>query len=802
MLDVFDRVEAIKPTPRVERLRERYLRFKPRIEIDITRIVTRVMKETEGESWVTRGAKAFAAVVREMPINIAPDDLFVGSFGTTQEGEQVSAEVGPELEDVLHFEGEREFLLSDEVERELREEIIPYWRGQGDWARARCYWRPESERIIFDEVLAGRRFTKNVHSGHHGHTCLNFEKVLKKGFLGVKEDAEERLARLDSADPDELRKLPFLRSVVMAMEAAAEIGKRFAVKAKELAEKEEDAERKAELLKIAEVCDWVPAKPARTFYEALQSCWFTYILQTWEVIETVGGAMGRMDQYLYPYYESDIREGRITKEEAQELIDCWIMKLQSVSWSLRDRHNDLFGERSSAHLSVGGYKADGSDATNEVSYMFIEAMMHTRLHNPYFSVLIHSQSPDDFLIKACQLCSLGTGHPYFENSDIIVPGLLTRMTGGPPITIEDARSATSVGCQEVVISGKEGLTLGGVTNAAAALELALNNGISRLSPQQKSGLETGDPRQFKSFEEVREAYKKQLAWLLRKRVIISNKRELILAEMRPTVFLSALMDDCIEKGVCKEEGGARYNAGPGGWAYGLPDVADSLAAIKKVVFEDKRITMAQLCDALDKNFEGYDELRQMLLKVPKYGNDDDYADEQMVWAVHEWAVEFRKQRNTRGGHGVPGILAYQSHVSGGKVLGALPSGRLAGEALSDGNSPCAGNDLNGPTAVLRSLSKVNNFEMNEVNVLNMTLDPEVFKDGDVRRWADFLRTLVDLKVTMVQFNVVSSDTLRAAQKEPDKYRSLVVKVAGYNAFFVTLTEGLQNHIIARTEHKL
>ncbi len=809
VLNKVDRVLTIKPTPRVERLKEIFLHLKPVFEISRARIYTRVMKETDGESMVIRRAKAFCALVRELPINIDPNELFVGYVNATWAGQQVSAERGEPMEKVLDYKGEREFILSEEDERELREEIIPYWKGpEGNWSRIRDPHSyeliPEDKYYQISTSSDGKLTTRKIKAGsiHYGHECIDYEKVLKKGFLGVKKDAEERLARLNYTDPDELKIVPFLRGVVMAMEASAEIGKRFAAKARELAEKEENATREAELLKIAEACDWVPANPARTFYEALQSFWFTFILQWWETIETKGTSVGRMDQYLYPYYERDIREGRLTREEAQELIDCWILRLQNPEWNYRDGHYYVIGGRLGAHLSVGGYKADGSDGTNELSYMFIEAMMHLGLPEPHFSVQVHSRIRDDFLIKACQLCSLGYGHPEFENADVIVPGFLSRVTGGQPITMEDARGFTSCGCQEPMIVGKDGLKLGGMISAAAALEFALNNGVGRLS-HQKSGLETGDPRQFKSFEDVKEAYKKQFALIIKKYTVRSNIGERNLAEMHPTVLHSALIEDCIEKGMSREEGGARYNAGPGQFAVGLPDIADSFAAIKKLVFEDKKITMAQLCDALDSNFEGYEDIRQMLLKVPKYGNDDDYVDEQMVWLAREWAAECRKQRNTRGGHGVPGLQAYTSYVAFGETLGALPSGRLAGKPLSDGASPCPGSDVNGPTAVLKSLSKVNNFEQNMTDIVNMTLDPVMFKDGDgFKKLADFIRTLVDQKVEEVQFNVVSPDTLRAAQREPDKYRSLLVKVCGYCAFFVDLTEGLQNGIIARTEHTL
>ncbi len=763
---ILDRVLTIKPTPRVEGLREAFLSLKPTASIDRARIETRVMKETEGEPVITRRAKVFAAVVREMPIDIYPDELLVGCTSARQRcnnispmnalflaRQQSSASEGSGIERAGPTD------LSDEDKREL-EELTPYWRGQG-------------------------RTGKGLHYGHNIHA---YDKVLKKGFLGIKKEAEERLARLDHAEPDELKKVPFLEGVIMAMEAAAEIGNRFAARARELAEREENGRRKTELLKIAEVCDWIPANPARTFHEALQSYYFAFLLLYWEV-DGVGLSQGRVDQYLYPYYERDLREGRITKEEAQELIDCWIIK-----WNC---------EAQTGSFSVGGIKANGHDATNELSYMIIEGMMHTRLVMPRFAVLIHSKTPDDLLIKACQLCSLGTGHPQFINSDVMVAQALARGTmGGPPITLEDARSATNVGCLELVIPGKDsGYFYFRQPNLAACMEFVMTNGVRR-SDHEKIGLETGDPRQFKSFEEVREAYRKQVAWIRRNIQIEGNIREQSVMELSPTVYESALIGDCIEKGICRELGGAHYNFNNGGAEVASSDAGDSLTAIKKLVFDDKKITMDQLCDALDKNFEGYEELHQMLLKAPKFGNDDDYADEQVAWVLHQWVTEFNKVKNLRGGYGCPGGSPMWAYVREGRVVGALPSGRLAGESLADAASPSAGKDLKGPTAVLKSVGKIDNVEILGGIVLNMRIDSAIFKDGDMKRLTDLIRTFVDQKIYHIQINVVSSDTLRAAQNEPEKYNDLVVKVAGYNAFFTHLSKPLQDSIIARTEHGL
>ncbi len=808
---ILERVMTIAPTPRLERLREVLLSQKIVLRIDHARTYTRVMKETEGEPMVARRAKAFCAVVREMPITIEPDELFVGRADATWTDRQVSPEEGAGVERLIdYYKSVGSPIIDEEDERELKAEIIPYWKGpKGNWSRIRrsqdYEFVPEKYQIppIHRISIANSPESGYFHWGHH---TVNYEKVLKKGFLGIVKDAGKRLATIDPTDPGQFPEAAFLRGVVMAMGASAEIGKRYADLARELAEGEEDADRTTELLQIAEACDWVPANPARTFYEALQSYWFTHTLLWWEAMNASGYAVGRMDQYLYPYYERDMREGRLTKGKAQELLDLWLLRLNGPPRQNSEdpNHRSFTGAtHANGHLSVGGYKADGSDATNELSYMFLEAMMHTRLVEPNFSVQVHSRTPDDLLMKASQCLPVASPNPIFENCDVIIPGLLTRATGGEPTTLEDARGFASIGCQEPQTVGSDGLKQANFVCPAGALEFALNNGVSRLFPEQGSGLETGDPRQFRSFEDVQGAFRKQFAWMIKQHALAGNMDEVKLAEMHPTVFQSALTEDCIEKGISKEEGGARYNAGPGLLAVGLPDVADSLAAIKKLVFEENKITMPQLCDALDSNFEGHDEIRQMLLKVPKYGNDDDYVDEQMAWASHEWATEMRKQKNTKGGQGVPGILALSTYVPYGRVTGALPSGRMAGEPLSDGASPCPGNDVNGPTAVMKSLSKVNSVEQSLCNAINMRLDPGVFEDDDgFRRLANFVRTLVDQNIQAVQFNVVSADTMRAAQKEPDNYRDLVVKIAGYNAFFTQLTKPLQDGIIARTEHSV
>jgi formate C-acetyltransferase len=695
--------------------------------------------------------------------------------------------------DTLGTREHNPFIISDEEKRELREEIFPYLK---------------THPYLAAGVLPSQVRTTLLH-----HT-VNYEKVLQKGILGIKRDAEERLARLDLTNPEDLRKLPFLENVIMCLEAAAELGGRFAAGARELAEEEEDAGRKAELLEIAEICDRVPANPARTFHEAIQSHWLTDVLLRWEGNHE---SPGRADQHLYPYYEKDIREGRTTREAAQELVDCWFMKFNPDipiphSSTLRFADNKPEGH----HIHAGGLKADGSDATNELSYMFVEAMLHLPgITEPTFSLLVHSKTPDDLLLKACQLNSLGGGYPKFINNDLMVNLLLTRyaVPGGPPLTLETAREyGTCAGCHNPGLQGMEsgygggaairdvsGLRVSGLVTSA--LEFVMTNGVRR-SDRQGIGLETGDPRQFKSFEEVREAYGKQVAALIRKQIVASNIGQL--EGLQPNVFGSALTEDCIENGMAKEKGGARYNCGSGLNMIGNIDVSNSLAAIRKLVFEEKKVTMDQLCHALDKNFEGYEDIRKMCLEAPKFGNDDDCADEEAAWVIHLLAEELRKYETTYGGRYFLCGNPLAGYLAVGEGMGALPSGRLTGEPFADGGcSPTVGSDMQGPTAVLKSVGKIDNAEVSNGITLNMKLDPAVFENDDgVKRLADLIRVFVDQKIFHIQINVVSADTLRAAQKEPEKYKELTVKVAGYNALFVRLSREIQDSIIARTAHGL
>ncbi len=789
-----DRVLSSRPTARVESLRQRYLNTRNKIVTDVGRILTRVMKETEGEPLVTRRAKAFAAIVRGVPINIYPDELFVGWLWSEPRGSEVIYAEYLRMVNELDTLSGREytpFLIDEEDKKVLREEIAPYWK--------KYYYSPvmppEAKKLGIKEAAVIPALM---------HYVVNYEKVLKKGLSGIKKEAEERLAGLDLADPTDVKKVPFLQGVIVALEAAAEIGKRFAAKATELAEKEKERERKKELLKISEICERVPAEPARTFHEAMQSVWFIHMMVGWEVGFHGGQSIGRADQYLHPFYEKDVKEGLLTKETAQELIDCWFMRFSQMFSALpADKAVYMSNHTSAHHVDIGGLKADGNDATNALSYMFIEAMMHTPgMVEPTIGLLVHSKTPESLLIKACQLTALGGGYPQFVNNDVLVDNLLSRgaVVGGNPVTLETARVyGGCVGCHEPSLHTMEsGWTANQAQQLALHLECVMTNGWSR-TLNKKVGLETGDPREFKSFEEVREAFRQQVVFKMKTGSIAASLGEQLL---QPTLYTSALTEDCIEKGIPREEGGARYNLGAVAIS-GSVDAGNSLAAVKKLVFDDQKITMAQLCDALDNNFKGYEDIRKMCLEAPKFGNDDDYVDEQVAWVTHIVAEEAKKYKTTYGGTKYLIQVILSSFIPLGLVVGALPSGRLAGAPLSDGVSPTLGSDVNGPTAVLKSVGKINNAEVSLSQTLNMKLDPVVFdRDDGFKRLADLIRVLVDQKVDHLQINVVSAATLIAAQKEPEKYHDLVVKVAGYNARFVDLHKDVQDSIIARTEHGL
>lgn len=796
-------LSSLQVSERVEHLRRHHLALKNTASIDRLRIETRVLRETEGEPMVIRRAKVFAAACSEMPVEILPDELIIGHSGTRP----LCRDVIPD--DIAKLiKGRRlESLMVDTIEYELKdfdpadqkelvEDIAPYWQGNGDWQRThtgsniRALPDHLKELILINEdsfppkqSLIYTPFF--ISGGHYGHNSISYPEVLEKGLSGIRKAAYEKLASIGQDDPSR----DFLEGVILALGAAVDVGNRYAALARKLARNEQNPSRKKELLDIADICEHVPANPARTFHEALQSIFMTQVLLNLESPNIFAQNPGRIDQYLYKYFEEDIRHLRLTPSRAQELLDCYLIKLNHVNRG--------------SHLALGGYRPDGRDATNDISYMLIESMKHVRLAHPFISVLMHARTPDEFMIRAAELSALGTGHPVYINADILTTQMLARgSAGGPVVSLQLARTATPVGCYEPVFMGQDsGYMYGGYFNMAAVLELVLTNGYSR-HYKRKIGLETGDPRTFADFESFKRAYRLQHAFMMKNFSDASNVFERVLAQVLPTPLESSLINDCISKGKTREDGGARFNFKSIIGA-GSTDAGDSLSAIRKLVYEEKKITMDELCEALENNFEGHERVHQMLNNSPRFGNDDDYADEQVAWVSHVFAEDVSMQENTRGGYTVPMGAPLQYYVFGGWVVGALPSGRKAGQPLSDAWSPCAGCDVNGPTAILCSMGKIDNAELTAGVTLNMRFDPSIFKMRDgIHRFINFVRGLLDQGVFHVQFNMITTETLLNAQEEPEKYRDLIVKVAGYSAYFTQLKKQMQDGVIRRTMHNL
>lgn len=796
--------DALPARERILRLRQRHLDTPCTASIDRLRIETRIRKQTEGEPMALSRAKVFAAVCSEMPIDIWPDELIVGHAGPRP----LCRDVIPDDCAVL-LKGQRlaslmvdtiEYGLADfdpACQKELIEDIAPYWRGGGSWEKTQTGANLQALPDYLKDLLfldAGDFPPKQsmiytpffISGGHYGHNAAAYPEILEKGLQGIRRDVADKLAALS---PDDAAAKSFLEAAFLALTAAENAGRRFAGRARKLAAQEQNRQRKDELEKIAAICERVPAHPARTFHEALQSIFLAQVFINWETPNIFSQTAGRIDQYLLPYLEADLTRGALTPEDAQELLDCYLIKLNHVN-----RGN---------HLAVGGYTACGRDATNMLSCMILESMKHIRLAHPFISVLISPRTPQKLLVRAAELSALGTGHPVYLNADVLTTQMLARgSAGGTPVTLALARTATPVGCYEPVLMGLDsGYFYGGYFNLAAVCELALTNGASRRY-KKRIGPETGDPRAFADFEEFRSAYKAQLSFMMKHFSAATDIFERVTADLLPTPFESSLIKDCIARGKSREDGGARFNFRTVIGA-GSSDAGDSLAAVRKLVFEEKKISMDDLCRALDADFAGYDDQRRLLCAAPKFGNDSDEADEQAAWVSHLFAEEVARQKDTRGGHAVPMGAPLQYYMFGGWAVGALPSGRKAWQPLADAWSPSAGCDVRGPTAILASMAKIDAAELTAGVTLNLRFDPEIFRSRDgMTRFAAFLRAFADQGIFQVQLNIIDTETLRRAQKEPEKYRDLVVKVAGYSAYFTQLIKPLQDGLIARTQHKL
>jgi len=793
--EAFKYIELDSPTERVKTGIERNVNVRPELFPYRAQAVTRSYRETEGQPIHIRRAAMMEAVLSSQPVIIQEGELIVGMKTPRPYGSPVFPEINcawVERDiDTIATRSNTPFFVSDETKRILREEVFPYWKGQQIYDRL-------MEEVPEEILEADRRgVLYNYFSSRSiGHITVGYEKVLNKGMNGIKADVRDAQSRLDKKTRDYESKKQFLEAISRTCDTVIMFAKRYADEAQRLAAVEKDPQRKTELMKIAEICEKVPANPAETFHEALQSFWFTQLVLN---LETNGHAFspGRFDQYLYSFYRYSIDSGECTQEEAQELLDLMWVKFDEITIAKDSGESDTSSSYPEfQNLNIGGFTPDGRDATNELSFMCLKALEHVKLPQPQLSAQISTKTPYKFLLECCRVLKYGMGLPALFNSDTITLGMVNRGK-----TLQDARSGSVNGCVSPNCDGKDRMASSGYFNIAKCLELALNDGVDRLTGKQL-GPKTGNPDNFTSFNDIVEAFRKQIAHFVYLKVQYDNIFRKVFAEHLPVPFTSAVIDDCIDKATDWHSGGARYNQAVIS-GVGVGTVADSLSGIRKHVYEDKNFTISQLKKALDENFKGYEILYNTLVnKTPHYGNDDEYADSLAALTQKIYCEEVEKHRDIQNARYYVNLLPTTAHIALGKLTGATPDGRFSGVWLSEGISPVQGHDRKGPTAIAMSVGKLDHARCNG-NLLNMKISPQVLRsEEDLHKFAGLIRGYFDQGGHHVQFNVIDEETLRNAQKYPEQYRNLLIRVAGYSDYFVLLSKDIQEEIISRTAHGL
>lgn len=787
------------PTERVKRLRESLFQTEPRLCCERLRFQMESYRETDGQPSVLRVAKAFEKHLCGMTLYIDENPI-VGSLTKYRGGILPYPELSCDWM-IKEFEfctyGGKVKVTEEDLkseDRRLLEEAVKYWQPRCKWNRAREEF---SKKYGFDyQELYESGFFSTVGLTPYARINIDYEKVLNKGFEGIIAETEEALSKLPFGPMDSLEKKGFLEAVIIVCRAVIKLARRYAALAREMAINEKSPQRKNELENIAATCEWVPAKPARTFREAVQSFWFTHLGAELEAV-SAGISPGRFPLYMNPFYLKDRAEGKITEEEAIELLELLFIKFTEVRTFLPRL---FFGHTQGSlfqNVALGGITVTGEDATGEMDYLVLEAQRRAQMPQPTLSVLFHEKLSPQFLLKTVELLRTGIGMPAFFNNDVTIQRLLDHGA-----TLEDARNCCLIGCVEGSFSHTVATARGDGFNMPKMLELALNNGIDPVTGKQW-GLQTGDARNFNSYHELHEAIKKQFQHFERLHEEFEMVANSLGTQISPRVFLSALVDDCIKNGRELNSGGARYRM-DGNGAVGVVDLADSLAAIKKLVYEEKSVTMDELLNALKANFTGYEEVLKQLRDCPKYGNDDLYVD----GIARDWYSIFYDEHQKYKDHMCcarrPYALSVSFHFPLGVRTGALPSGRKAGLPMTDGSvSPEPGMDKKGPTALIISATRIIDCVKYASNLLNMKFHPTALQNtASQLKLLDLVRTYMTFGGHHIQFNVVSADTLRDAQQHPENYRHLIVRVAGFSAFFIHLEPMIQNEIIKRSELKL
>jgi len=833
-------IGPIEKSPRITKLVEDLYRDLPEIEADRAILLTESYRQTEGEPMVTRRAKAFVHILDNIPITIRKGELIVGSATKKPRGCQVFPEFSfTWLEDEFDTVATRiadPFAISEETKQCLHK-VYQYWPGKTTSELATSYMAPETLKAMEHNMFTpGNYFYNGV-----GHVTVKYWEVLEIGYSGIKEKAQKELEQCQLGDADYAKRTHFLQAVIMSCDAVCRYANRYANLAQQMAEQCSDSVRKAELLQIAANCRRVPEYGATSFYEACQSFWFVQMLLQ---MESSGHSIspGRFDQYMYPYYEKDMQKGTLTREQAQEYMDCIWVKLNDLN-KVRDAASaeGFAGYSLFQNLIAGGQNAQGMDVTNDLSFMCLEASMHVALPQPSLSVRVWNGSPNEFLLKAAELTRTGIGLPAYYNDEVIIPSLMSR-----GLSLEDAREYNIIGCVEPQKAGKtEGWHDAAFFNMCRVLELVFSNGMDK---GEQVGIQTGDVTQMRTFEEFFEAYQKQMNYMISLLVNADNAIDVAHSERCPLPYESCMVDDCIKRGKTLQEGGAIYNfTGPQG--FGIANVADSMMVVKKLVFEEKKITMAELKEAMEANFghgisneqaqevtttvvkellatgkqvtpeqiaqifvtalntgvspekkARYQEILSMIESVPKYGNDLEEPDNMARKVAYTYTKPMEQFKNPRGGIFQAGLYPVSANVPLGHQTGATPDGRFAQTPVADGVGPMAGRDVHGPTATANSVAKLDHGIASNGTLFNQKFHPSALKgQKGLQNFVSLIRTFFDKKGMHMQFNVVSKETLLDAQKHPENYKTLVVRVAGYSALFTTLSRSLQDDIINRTE---
>lgn len=810
----------LSPYPRINKILKRVHSYEDTIDSSRAVLITEAFKKYENDSPIIKAANVLAYLLRNLPVDVYDDELIVGDMGCPPRCAPLYPEFSLEwiCDEMINFPFEaREqdrFAISEQTKRDILS-IRDYWKGRTVEDGITTILSDEEKK---GSVLPGGRpvFHPNLHLyGGIGHFIADYETLFSKGFIGIRKQVEARLGELLVTKAEDIEKREFFNAVLITLDAVKDFFYRYGVIARQKAGNVSNSVRRQELLKMAENVEWVAENPPRTFWEAMQ---LYHLATNVIVIDSNGHSIGygRFDQMLYPFYERDMMNGALTKHFAAEITESWCIKLYELL-KLRDRFTGLFQSESGiagTTVIVGGLTRDGRDATNDLSYLMLEAHAHTYTPDPWLSVRWHDSTPWEFKVKTVNVIRIGTGQPKLFNDEA---NILTAMEAGR--TLAEARDYSIVGCVEPSIAGKEyGEHDACYFSVGKVFELSINDGrcvdCGPACPRwdncggigERLGVRTGSLADFKSYQEVVEAYQAQLAYWVNKAVTFLNAEDIVHNRMKPLPYVSAIIDGCIDKGLDVSAGGAIYNflcpqiVGPA-------TVADGLCAIKQLVFDEKQITGAELLKALHNNWEGYEALYELINsdKVRHYGNDDDYADEIAHFVVNSFIDEFGKYENARGGKILAGCLCGGGNLGLGSCLAATPDGRKAYEPVSNSINPVYGNagchDFNGPTAVLKSVGKLDSPRMGNGTLLNLKFAPsvvagEVGRDNLIR----FLETLVKLRVQHVQLTLQDRETLLDAKAHPENYKGLLVRVAAYSAYFTRLSPLLQEEVINRHEH--